>query len=120
MPPDLKMTRGDTLIFDIYATRGEAAINLTGAKAWFYVKRETRDTDAAAIISYDTTADPIGIRVVDAVLGLLRVTILPADSVNLPVTYLPYDVQLREGDGTVTTIAKGSIEVDRDATITQA
>jgi hypothetical protein len=120
MPPDLKMTRGDTLTFDVYATRAEAAINLAGAKAWFYVKKETRDSDDDAVISYDTVADPLGIRVVDAALGLLRVTILPAESVNLPATYLPYDVQLRESDGTITTIAKGFIEVDRDSTITQA
>jgi hypothetical protein len=111
--------------FNVFAVRYNSTtkldepINLTGAKVWFYVKKTRRDADNAAVISYDTVADPAQVTIVDAPLGVIRVRILAADSAALPVSYLPYDVQLKENDGTVTTISRGFLEIDRDTTIVQ-
>ena len=48
---DIVATKGDTIIFDVYVTRGDTPVDLTDGKAWFYVKREHRDDDADAVIS---------------------------------------------------------------------
>jgi len=121
--PDIRVTRGDTLVFDVYATRFnettelDEPIPLAGAKAWFTVKRATRDPDNQAIISVNTADDPTKILIANPAGGQIRVDLDPADTLILPKSYLPYDVQILEADGTVTTVSRGSVEVDRDTTV---
>lgn len=123
---DIKVVRGDSCTFDVYATRfnpttgNDEPISLAGAKMWFTCKLETRDTDTSALIRLNSADHPAQVRSISDPAGQIRVSLLPADTDGLPVSYLPYDVQLRESDGTVTTIVKGSIEVDRDRTISVA
>lgn len=122
---DIRMTSGDSITFDVFVTRKDAngvdqPVNLTGAKAWFYCKKQKRDADVDALISLDTSADPLQIRfLAPATDGIIRVTLNPADTDGLASDY-PYDIQVEESDGTVTTVESGFLQVARDITVTTA
>ena len=119
------MTKGDSSSWDVFVTRYDpvthldAAVNLTGAKAWFTAKRTSRDLDADAIIKKDSTTNPTQVTIVaPATQGKVRISLIPADTVNHNGRWLQYDVQVREADGTVTTVAEGKLEFTKQATIT--
>jgi hypothetical protein len=115
---DIVATKGDTIGFDVYATAGEdTPIDLTGGKAWFYVKREHRDGDLDAVISLNTVDDPTKITfVAPATNGQIQVSLAPDDTVNIVDRYLPYDVQIKEANGTVTTVEWGMLELRNNIT----
>lgn len=117
---DIKLTRGDDLTFDIYVTRGnpEVPVILTGAKIYFTIKKTTRDDDADALIEKNSTDNPTECRVLDDIAGIIRVHVPGSETDDLPVSYLPYDVQVKEADGNIVTPEKGFVEVERDSTIT--
>lgn len=118
---DIQSIKGDTQGFDVFVTKynevtGEDEIvNLTGAKAWFTAKRTSEDLDSAAIIKLDSVANPSQV-VITGVTGKVRITLAPADTVNSPVKWLEYDVQIKEVDGTVTTVQKGKLELTKNIT----
>lgn len=120
---DIRVVRGDDLVFDVYATRFNEAtgldepVPLTGGKAWFTIKHSTRDLDTDAILHFNSLDDPTKVMIVNPAEGQVRIDLTPADTIDLPRSYLPFDVQIKEADGTVTTIARGSVEVDRDVTV---
>lgn len=121
---DFAIDRGETVTFDVPVVRWNPTteqfdpVPLSGSKAWFTIKASTRDADTSALVSYNTVDDPANIIVVgNPDNGILRVSIPDTDTDGLPQSYLPYDVQLKEADGTVTTIVKGFIAVSRDVTI---
>jgi hypothetical protein len=121
---DIPGVKGDTITFDVFATRGvdpvtgaESPINLTGGKAWFTAKRTKGDADANALISLNTVDDPVGIRfILPPTLGQIRITLVPDDTVNIVDRYVPFDVQIREVDNTVSTVERGYLELHRDIT----
>ena len=120
---DIIATKGDSIVFDVYVVRynetiqTDTPVDLTDGKAWFYVKREHRDDDADAVISLNTTDDPAKIRfIVPATNGQVRVSLAPEDTVNLVDRYLPYDVQIMEDDGTVSTVESGMLELRNNIT----
>jgi hypothetical protein len=119
---DIQMVKGDTTIFDVHVTRFNPTtgldenVPLTGAKAWFTAKKESTDLDASAVIAKNSVDHPsqVGITVSTA---MVRVTIIPTDTVNYPSKWLNYDVQVREADGTITTVQKGKLELLKQATV---
>jgi len=122
---DIQMTKGDTETFDVFVTRKdevtgvEEIVPLDGAMAWFTAKEESTDLDASAVIAKDSVADPSEV-VITGVEGKVRITITPADTVSYDGKYLEYDVQVKEVDGTVTTVQKGRVEFGKDITVSSA
>lgn len=115
--PDLEAVRGDTNIYNIVVLRSDATINITGAKLWFTAKHFPQDVDDDAVISLDS--DGNGINIYNALYGRAQVSVPPGDTAGLADDeVLYYDVQLKETNGVVTTIATGKLHVQQD--ITQA
>lgn len=121
---NIQATRGDTAIFDVTVTRfnpvteEDEIVNLTGAKAWFTVKRNRNDVDANAVVQRNSELNPSEV-LITPVQGLIQVTLLPADTQDLKDRWLRYDVQVKEASGVVTTVASGRLELIHDATIVQ-
>jgi len=122
---DIQIPKGDSETFDVFVTRAnedtgvEEVVPLTGAKAWFTAKKESTDADVDAIIAKDSVADPSEV-VITGIEGKVRITITPADTVSYDGKYLEYDVQVKEVDGTVTTVQKGRIEFGKNITVSSA
>jgi hypothetical protein len=107
--------RGDTIRLLITCTRAGSPVNLTGASIWATFKRSISDTDAAATTIQKTLDN--GIVVTDAANGLAVVTLDPADTASLTKeTTFEGDIQVREADGIVTTVADGSLFIALDVT----
>jgi hypothetical protein len=112
---DLDLPRGDTGRWNL-----SFSVNLTGAKVWFTAKRAWTDADSAAVIALST--DLGGITITDASAGTARLTIPPAATASLttppppsPLTLL-YDIQVKEADGSITTVQQGHLLVRADIT----
>jgi hypothetical protein len=122
---DIQMPKGDTQTFDVFVTRVnqvtgvEEIVPLAGARAWFTAKKVSTDSDANAIIAKDSVTDPSEVVITD-VEGKVTITIIPADTVSYPGKYLEYDVQVKEVDGTVTTVQKGRLELGKNITVSTA
>ena len=112
---DLELPRGDTgrwlLTFNV---------NLTGAKVWFTAKRAFTDADSAAVIALSTTTG--GVTILDAALGTARL-VIPSSATSALTTPGPpspltlvYDIQIREADGTITTVQQGRLNIRGDVT----
>jgi hypothetical protein len=119
---DIQMGKGDTKIFDVEVTKTDpdtgldVVVPLTDAKAWFTAKETSSDTDADAIIIYNNVDNPLNVIITEAD-GIVRIVIDPADTVDYPNRWLVYDVQIKEVDGTITTVERGNIELLKQATI---
>lgn len=120
---DLDYLRGDTKAFDVSAQKQDPTIptifdtiDLTGAKVWCTIKRNVSDADINAIVQLSTTTS--GVTILNAVGGQARVTIPATSMLTLPdnLLDLPYDVQVKEVDGTVTTIQRGILHYSPDVT----
>jgi hypothetical protein len=117
---EFTMYRGDSATFDVAVVDAAgAALNLTGTKLWFTVKRWISDLDSHAIVQKtsdsagqvtlaDQTADP----------GKATIKVLPADTASLgaDTTTLVWDVQILDGAGEMHTVADGSLTVKPDVT----
>jgi hypothetical protein len=107
--------RGDTIDLEVTATRNSTALDLTGADIRFTAKNSLRDADDDAVIA-KTLADGVAV-VGDPEDGIALVTIDPADTSTLSRrTVLQCDVQVVEISGRVTTVAKGTLTIELDAT----
>jgi hypothetical protein len=119
---EIVMVKGDTTVFDVAMTRlnllteQEEPVPLAGAKAWFTAKKNTRDADINAVIAKDSVSNPSQV-IITPTTGIIRITIIPEDTVGYTGSWLYYDVQVREADGTVTTIQSGSLELLKHSTI---
>lgn len=116
----LNILRGDTASweFRIAEQNGGAALDLTGASLRFTVKTSRREPDSAALIQKQIAT---GIEVVDALGGVLRVTLSAADTAALdPQTLYVWDLQVRTALGIVITpdYAQGTMRIDGDVTRT--
>jgi hypothetical protein len=114
---DYKMTRGDskTIITPLADAAGDP-IDLTDCTVWFTAKAAYTDTDEAATFQ-KSTAD--GITVIDEDTGVIQVDIEPEDTEDLDGvrTRLLYDIQVKDGDGKVSTAQSGKLVVYPDVTI---
>ena len=102
------------------AIRSGNPLNLMGgnAKAWFTAKKTTDDLDADALIALNSVDNPAQVVFMDASIGTFFVKLLPADTASIDDDSLVYDVQVREQDGRITTVAKGELKLKPDVTKT--
>lgn len=112
---DLEMTRGDTRRWLL-----TFSVDLTGAKIWFTAKRALSDADGAALIALSSGTSAITIT--DAAAGQCTLVIPPAATAGVatpspsqPLS-LVYDIQIRESDGTITTVQRGNLRIKADVT----
>ena len=113
--PDLVAIRGDTNIFNITVIRGDAVLNITGSKVWFTAKVNKEDVDSSAIIKLDSSTPDVNIYA--PVQGRVQVKIPPSATEGLDDDLaLHYDVQLKEANGDITTIATGILRIEPDIT----
>jgi hypothetical protein len=113
--PNLEAIRGDTNIYNIVVLRGDVTINITGAKIWFTAKHFPQDTDANAVIRLDSNGN--GVNIYDALHGRAQISVPPESTTGLAdEEVLFYDVQMKESNGIITTIATGKMHVQQDVT----
>lgn len=111
---DLEARRGDTEKYDLTVSDNGTPVNLTGAAVWFTAKLRASDPDSKAVIAKTLGQ---GIAVTNASQGQARITLSPGDTASLsaPIS-LSYDVQVKQTDGTVTTVESGALLVTADVT----
>jgi hypothetical protein len=109
------MIRGDTVLFNIQITKNSVAFPLSGCELWFTGKYAYSDGDIAAVFQ-KTIGD--GITITSALAGQATMALSPADTDSLPdvKTLLLYDVQLKDANDLVYTVASGSLVVTPDVT----
>jgi hypothetical protein len=116
---ELEMYRGDDESFDIAVTKDGIAVDLTGASIRFTAKRRATDVDLEAVIA-KTSAVAGGIVVTNALGGIARVDIVPADTEDLTASArLIWDLQAVDGTGKVRTLADGTLIVHADVSRTK-
>jgi len=108
------MTRGDTKQIGVSVTRNDSPVDLTGATIWMSAKRSYPDT--VYVFQISTVTDDV--EITDEEGGLATVTIPPdaTSGLSSQVNTLVYDIQVRESDGTITTVGSGTITVNPDVT----
>jgi hypothetical protein len=113
--PDLLAVRGDTNIYNLTVMRADKEVNITGGKVWLTAKRELDDGDSEAVIAVDS--DQGDVIFTNPLKGKAQINIPPESTMNLDEDEaFHYDVQLREANGVVTTIATGKLELIPDIT----
>ena len=116
-----EITRGDrrTITFTVTKADGSGPFDLTGHTVRFTVKRYHEDPDDGALIRKDNAALG-GVAVTNTVGGQPVVTILPADTAELPShrATLLWDLQVSTGPTDVQTVAFGTLTVVPDVTRT--
>lgn len=114
---ELKMTRGDDRTFDIdIADQDGAAVDLSTFEGlWFTAKRRISDSDEDAVFQ---KALGQGLELDTEIDGRASVTVDAADTTDLPDhnTRLVWDVQVKDGEGSVVTVAAGTLTVTPDVT----
>src|SRR5690242_14420560 len=119
---DDPIARGDTIKFDVAITRSGNAVDLTGA-TFKVTGRHTPDESSDLTAIFQKTIGS-GVTVTSAAGGTIRVQLDPADTANLSVSLSTYekiiyvDVQMVESDGTVSTVARGTLTIVSDITRT--
>ena len=111
-----RIFRGDTIILEGTVSQEGVAVNLAGHSIWFTAKPQITDTDAAGSTIQKTVGS--GIVVVDAANGEIRITLSPSDTagINNDTTY-QCDVQIKNtSTGEISTVARGTMVVERDVT----
>jgi len=110
---NLRMTRKDTFKFRATITKNGDSVDITGATFTLTVKWNV--VDAGSIFTC-TLGD--GITVVDAPTGIIDITISSAKTSALPPydLILPYDLQMIESSGDVSTVLLGNLTIRPDIT----
>jgi hypothetical protein len=107
--------RGDTWVFKFYIqTSAGAPEDITGYDYWFTLKTNADDTDANAVVQ----VGPAVMGVVDAVAGLVTITVTPNITEDvIPGSYF-YDLQEVNDSNKVSTLLIGKLKVVKDVTLT--
>jgi hypothetical protein len=111
------MYRGDTVVFNMLVTKSAVAFSLTGCEIWFTGKYAYKDEDSVAVFQ-KTIGD--GITVTNALAGRGSLALTASDTEDLPPvkTLLLWDVQIKDANGMIYTVASGSLVVMPDVTLT--
>lgn len=83
-------------------------LNLTGAKLWFTIKRDSKETDAQAQLLYSTD-DIAEIEITNAVGGEFTIHLQSSDTGSLEGTWC-YDIKAKLAAGNIIRLARGTIE----------
>lgn len=112
---NLEIYRGDNKTWILTFVDGITPVNLTGQTIFFTVKKqniyvESSSDTTDALISKTITAhtNPTG--------GISSLALVPADTSSLtPATY-KYDMQLKDGSGSILTFITGNFTILADVT----
>lgn len=115
---NIEVIRGDTNTFLVTFVRNNAVVSLVGAKMWFTVKDKATDPDVNAIIALNSVDNSDQIVSSFPTSGQFQIQLTDADTDLLVKTAYLYDVQVKEANGTVTTVQRGKLKVVRDITRT--
>lgn len=107
----LSVYRGDDKDWNLtFKNSNGVAINLTGSKIFFTVKKNRSDADSVALIKKDVASH------VDAVGGLSKISLTHSDTaVDVGIYF--FDIQLVDGAGNVATVVAGTFVVTQDVTV---
>lgn len=112
---NLEIYRGDNKTWTLTFTDGGVPVNLTGQTIFFTVKKQNVYVDSAsdttdALISKTITAhtNPSG--------GISALALVPADTSSLAPTSYRYDMQLKDGSGSILTFITGNFVILADVT----
>jgi hypothetical protein len=112
---DISSYQGDSLTIDAFALdsdAGNAAINLTGATAYFTAKKSQGDTESTAFAhQVSTDSSPLIPFTITALTGKVHVAIPSTVTLSLPLgatTKLAYDIKISLGSGDMHTIKTGT------------
>lgn len=118
---DYTMTRGDTLrLVSTARNANGSALNLTGYKVWFTVKKNYADPDNIAVHQASSTDGSADVAIADPPSGVIDLRMPALKTYGFPdvAVKLLYDVQIKDALGNVQTAEKGTITVEPDVTIT--
>ena len=117
MSTSLSMTRGDTKLVQVTLSNLTAS-GLAGYSFWFTVKNDVSDLDAAAVIQKSGAEFAVVANGDATTPGVVTCKLDPADTAGLPdyLVSLPYDVQVKDSLGNITTVASGHLKVSPDTT----
>lgn len=110
MANDITTFRGDTLALNLVLTDSDGAvIDITGYTFFFTVKQNDDDSDSSALIAENQTSHTI------ATAGTSNITVNATATVLTAGDY-PYDVQMKDASGSITTLIKGDLIIRQDVT----
>jgi hypothetical protein len=107
---NLKSIRGDDVTYHLAFKDGDDAVDITGWKIYFTLKKNIDDDDDDALIKKET--EPAG---ADAIAGLADIVLLDTDTNDLAGTY-DYDIQYKDDSGLIKTVMKGAYLFEKDVT----
>ncbi len=112
---DFEMVRGDTKYFDLEIIKNGLPVDLTGGKIWLSGVRNLGDSSYV----FQKHSDNNGIDITDPSGGLATAVLIPSDTSSLPseVVTVHYDVQIKELDGTISTVQTGTLTISPDVTL---
>jgi len=106
---NIQIVRGDTKVYTIQFKDGNSnPINITGWTVFFTVKRNLKDTDTDALIKKTITTHT------DVTNGVSEISLSPTDTNYVGNFY--FDIQVKQTDSSIHTIAIGTAEFIRDVT----
>lgn len=107
----VQIIRGDTTQFELtFRDKDGVLIDLSGSTVFFTVKRRINDLDVNAVIAKEISVFD------DPEEGVAIVELSPEDTDIRRGSYI-YDVQLVEGDGTITSSYVGKFLCAQDVTL---
>jgi hypothetical protein len=112
-----KIFRGDHIVLNGAISQQQKPVNLTDYQIWFTAKPDISSPDGASGVIQKTVGN--GITVVDTAEGIIRITLVPADTagINQATTY-QCDIQVKSPApaNEVSTVGRGTIAVEIDVT----
>jgi len=106
------LVRGDTWSFDLTPIKRKGAlVSLTSANAWCTIKRSTRDNDPGLLLVTEISSATGTITLVGTAALGATVSFKATATIALNAGEYHIDFQLKESDGTVTTLDIGKLKV---------
>lgn len=115
----LFLTPGDDFIYTATLTDADGeAYSLNGCTVWFTVKRRISDSDdnATAKAYWVSGGASSGITVASPTSGQIDVRLTPATTALFVTAAYYWDLQTKDTDGIISTVAEGRIVVDQGVT----
>lgn len=103
--------RGDSREYALTFTDKEGvAIDITGWKVYFTLKKNPLINDDGALIQKDITSHEAPTE------GKTKIVLAPSDTDKLKPGDYVYDIQIKKPSGDVITVVKGSLKIEADVT----
>jgi hypothetical protein len=108
---NVDLVRGDTKTFALnFTSDGTTPIDITGWTVYYTVKRHLEDSDSTALIRKVITAHT------DPTQGQTEIVLENTDTQDLEVEVLWHDIQIKNTEDKINTIAFGQLNILADVT----